>query len=414
MNEYMDTKKNRISVVCITLGVYFVLLPFDFISIRSLGSITKIAAILPIAFSVLRIGTGLKLKNEPIVKWLLIFTVLAAASWLTSIDQSATWGSIKTLLLNVGMIVIVGACQNYDERERRFLTAAMVIGSWLSVLIVLLFGSSDYGRTTIVFGEEHQDQNYLCGFMLFAFVFHFGSFLKSYRIIHLVPAFLIILAVILTGSRGALLAFAAVVIACMVLFGRIRRHRLRTLTLSILGIAVITFIIYRYVMPRLDTMLSERFTIEYLREKGTIGRYEIWQYLLDKFVKAGPFRQIFGFGYGTTKLVNDMEGSMGEKVAHNLYIDNLITLGILGAVSTIGLHISCLRTGKRKDAPLLTCVMIGFITMCMSMSLVSYKPMWAVMMLLLIAQNENEMGGERYEKLEGKAFIADQLDNEYR
>ena len=390
MTEFDNTRDKKISLACAFLCIYFVLLPFDFVRIGSIGSITRILAILPMVFSILRIRRRLKLKREPIVKWLLFFLLLAIASYPTSIRQSISFEAIKTLFLNIAMIVIVGACHLYNEKEIRLMTYALIVGSWLSVLMVLLFGTSQYGRVTLLFGDAQQDQNYLCGFMLFAFVYHFRIFLKNWKLLHLVLAFFIILAVILTGSRGALVAFVSTVIYCVVSMGKEKKHKLRTLIIAIAGIIVITFTIYQFIMPRLDTMLYTRYSIEYLLEKGTTGRVDIWKYLLEVYRESELYRQFFGYGYGTTTLVNNMGGVMGGKVAHNLYIDNLITLGILGMIATIGLHVSCIRTGTKKTA-YFTSVMIGYIVMCLSVSITSYKPLWSTILMLIVFRNKKEL-----------------------
>lgn len=386
MRKIENTRENKLSLTCVFLCIYFIFLPFDFIRIGSIGSVTRILAILPIFFSILSIGKKLIIKKEPIVFWLLFFLLSSAVSYVYSIQADYSLDAIKTLLLNVVMIFVVGACQIYNDREIQYMIYALIAGSWLSVIMVLLFGTSQYGRMTILFGNAQQDQNYLCGFMLFAFVYHFILFLRSRKILQLILSLFIILAVVLTGSRGALVAYIATIVSCMLSLGTEKKHRMRTVVLGIFGVIAIGFVIYQFIMPNLDSMLYNRYTIEYLLKRGTTGRMDIWKYLLDKYRESSLFRQFFGYGYGTTVIVNDMYGVMGGKVAHNLYIDNLITLGIPGLIAAIGLHVSCIKTGIRKKAPFFTSIMAGYIVMCFSMSLTSYKPIWATIIMLIIIQ----------------------------
>ena len=112
----------------------------------------------------------------------------------------------------------------------------------------------------------------------------------------------------------------------------------------------------------------------------------------DHFCNGSMLRMLFGNGYNTTITV-----SQWDKVAHNLYLDNLITLGIFGLLLQILTQICVLREMIRQKELVLLGTYVGFLVMCLSLSLTAYKPIWNIMMITMImrysAQNVEKCNG---------------------
>lgn len=391
MGKYIrEKKKSAYQITSVFLGLYFITLPFDFIRIGDMGSICKLLAIAPMLCLLLHLQKTSKLKLNMLFVWLTLFLGAACLSYTYTISEEKTLAHITSLLLNVLMILAMSTLVGFSEKEIRFLKTCLVIGSWVAVVFVLFFGITPYGRATIAVGEYEQDQNYLCGYMFFAFIYHFERFIDGKKPGHLLLAIGIMSAVIMTGSRGALLAFFVCIIVEIFAVSKKNHHAFRTMTISMLGLAVLYLLIVYLVIPNLDSTIAERFSLEYLAEEGTTGRIEIWDHLMKKFQESSLLRKLFGNGYGTTTLVNERN----HKVAHNLYIDTLTTLGVVGVVYLLGIQITTIRTAYKNKEMLLLCTMIGFIIMCMSMSLVSYKPMWATIMMIMITNNNGSKKNE--------------------
>ena len=196
--------------------------------------------------------------------------------------------------------------------------------------------------------------------------------------IHIVPAIFILSIVLLTGSRGALVAFLLVIFAHVCFMFANTKHKIRNILLVAL-LLVLLLVIFDIVLAQMPENVAQRYSRDYISEKGTTGRTRIWRFLLRHYSDDSILRMLFGHGYGTTILVNTMDG----RVAHNLYLDNLITLGIIGMTLQLVIQGSVVWILlRRRQYPLLGAYW-GIIGMCFSLSLVAYKPIWNIMLLTL-------------------------------
>ena len=91
---------------------------------------------------------------------------------------------------------------------------------------------------------------------------------------------------------------------------------------------------------------------------------------------------LFGHGYGTSATVNQLN----DLVAHNLYLDNLITLGIVGLILQILTQGYVFCELIRQKSTVVLGTYIGLLAMCLSLSLVAYKPIWNIMLFTLITR----------------------------
>lgn len=373
------TKPNtRIRPVVYAAGFYFLIAATDSFRIGAIGSLLKIVAFLPLCFLLFDINK-LRIRFSAILVLQLMFWLLSAASIFFSIDADRTFSSFASLTLNLLLVVCLGAMEQYSEAEFDFLIKSLLLGGWVTVLLMLLFsGFSDNGRITLLLGQENKDQNYINGYFLFAFSYHTHRMLVQKSRNHIFPTVFLIVVVLLTGSRGALLAFFVTMFTHIcVLFGK-SEHRMRNIV--ILAVVILLVLLtMNAVLAYMPESVSERFSWTYITEKGLTGRTRIWRFLLNHYADDSIPRMLFGHGYGTTSLINTMNG----RVAHNLYIDNLMTLGLVGVLLQVATQTSVVFILlKQKQYPLLGAYM-GMICMCMSLSLVAYKPIWNIMLLTL-------------------------------
>ena len=142
---------------------------------------------------------------------------------------------------------------------------------------------------------------------------------------------------LLTQSRGALVAFVALLFAAVFFFPTSKATRvaiLAALALTLLaGVAVVSYLPERY----------SSFT------EGDIGRLIIWGVAIDLF-RTAP---LFGIGFGSFR---DLSGKYLQFIldTHNLYLKVLAETGVLGAVMYFGLKWIVVRNGivYRRASPL--------------------------------------------------------------
>lgn len=373
----MIQKQNEIRPVVYGISLYFLLSALDCFPIGPLGSILKIVALLPIVLMVFDLKR-LRLLLHPLLIVQLLFWLIATVSLFHSIYVDKTVFSVLTLTLNLVLVFALGLMEQYNKRELQMIQKSLFWSGWITVVLLLFFSDfSAGGRLTLKLGGETQDQNYINGFFLYAFSCHLDLFLRKKRI-HGLPALLILVIVLMTGSRGAILAYLGVIFAHACILFSNSAHRVRIIFLMAFFVAVI-LILFDQILKLMPESVAVRFSWDYLEEKGTTGRGKVWMFLLDHFAHDNILRMLFGHGYGTTHLVNQLN----HNVAHNLYLDNLITIGIVGVflqIATQGMIVWILY--RRKLYALLGAYM-GMIVMCMSLSLTAHKILWNVMLITL-------------------------------
>lgn len=362
-----------------TLALYFILVAADIAAVGNVGSLLKILALFPVAFAVLDFRR-LRVRFDAAAILPLVFWLIALCSCFYSVDTGMTIKYLVTLSLNLALVLVLGVMETYSQQELQILMKALLIGSWLTVILLVLFSDfSEGGRLTLKLGSEAQDENVINGYLLYAFSYHIYSFFHKKGVKHLALASVLIIVGFYTGSRGAMLAYVAIFLVAWFHTMRDGSRILRNLgkLILVLGALLIVYQLVKAILPREVLM---RFSLSYLMEKGSIGRTKIWKYLWDCYQEDTLFRQIFGHGYGTTVIINELN----HRVAHNLYLDNLITLGLVGMAAQIAMQGSCIWKAVRSQQYVLMYTYLGFVVLCMSLSMTSFKPMWNIMMMILI------------------------------
>lgn len=357
---------------------------FDSINIGRVGSILKVIIFIPLFFALLDLKS-LSVHISPLFVTQILFVCLAVTSLFYTIEISRSLTSCITLILNITLIVVIGMMENYSDSEIKMLSKALVFSGWITVVLMLAFSDFKDGRLTMRIGSVAQDQNYINGYILAAFSYHINELISNKKKLHFIPAAILIVVVMLTGSRGALLAYFAAGMVCFVLAYRKERNFAKRVMVLILAVCIL-IAVFLLVIKILPDEVAYRFTIEYLLEKGTIGRTATWKTLLQHYKSDNLGRLLFGHGYGTTPLLN----TYNHMVAHNLYIDNLMTLGAVGCLLQIAMQLQTLYIlFKQKNVPYLGLVFVGYMVMCMSLSLLAYKPIWNMMLMALIFTKHN-------------------------
>lgn len=392
MAELGDNENKKIGIATFCLGIYFLAMPFDSFSAFGIGSLTKIFILLPITAIILERNT--RLYWGGLSKILFIYLSYFTLSIYYGVSFELVSTKVTTLLLNVSAVLCVGALRNgYNEKEIVFLKKALIGGGIATIILTLLFSDiSASGRLTMGINGDTQDQNYINGYLMFAFVALVTEIIKEKRILCAVPATGIIVFILFTGSRGSLLAFfgAAIVVLLYIMYSQGKSFRALFL---IVALSAVVFFSMDYVIAFLPQGVALRFSREYLQTHATTGRTDIWKYLLQVFAESSIPRQLFGYGFGATSAVNHMGGTFAGLPAHNLWIDHLIMGGIVGEIIFVIMIYLYVRAALKSKDVFLIGSYTGFLIMMMSLSLISYKPIWNCMMMIMIVTRNNEMTG---------------------
>ncbi len=361
--------EERLSKSTLVLGLYLFLLPLDFINI-GLGSVSKLLSLLVVGVTLLG---DIKRMNISfgLISIMALYVCWNCFSIFFSADVSATLERAISLVLNYALIIVCGGCSK-NKREIEFLDKSMILSGWF-VLILMLFYSevTNEFRVILMANGQAQDPNYLCGFLIFPLISYLKNIFNYKKIVSsLIALILIMLFVFFTGSRGGMIAILASAICCY-LFENSSKQKVQNLILALLFIALIYMIVWAIVPEE----LLNRYDLSYTEGDRGAGRFDIWNNLIEQYADFGFVKKLLGVGAATVRLYS-------INVAHNIWIETLFELGIIGVCLLMLMYFAFLRRSFWLKNKIYLAVFIGYLVMSFSMSLYTYKPIFVIFTMI--------------------------------
>jgi O-antigen ligase len=331
-------------VVLFTLIIFFETIPGASVSL------TKVAgALLALAWL-----ATLATRADARADFLRVHPVITAilVSLLAWAGLSATWSehpgaaldAVFRLSLNaVLFLVVFTAIRTPRDAVRVF--AAFVIGAALAAFFAVLTGTGPvaYGQAARITGGS-ENANELASTLVAALALALGLLFAAKRspILRLCAAggaAIALTGIVLTVSRSGLVALGIAAIAAIVFAGR---WRPRVIVISV-GVALSAVLYFATIAPQ-----SSRERITEL--KGGTGREDIWTVAWRMF-EAHPARGV-GAGNFSTSSIHYLlaPGALTrsdfivdtQKAAHNVYLETLAELGVVGLALLAALIVSML------------------------------------------------------------------------
>lgn len=384
-------KTTNSKILAIGLFIYLLLLPLDFISIAN-SSVTKYLVIIPFLFSLPALLTG-KFKFNNLYFVLILYIINILISILYSVNSTLSFDrlvSVSTYFI----IIIYFSSFKYTREDFTIIEKGLVYSGIVVLLLFLISNPFDQGfrKTLVIFGNE-QDPNYLVGFLIYPFLYSFYNFVERKKIKSLIFITLYLIAVLLTGSRGGLVAIIFSALYLVIVRRKIKIKSMLSFTVA----AIAVIILLNYVVP---SDILNRFTLDYTVDDSGAGRFLIWKETINVFMSSNTSRKMFGYGMGTVTVVGSH-----SSVSHNIWLDALIESGIIGVVILLIMYYNFFKKSLKTKELLVVGSLIGYIVMGLSLSLNFYKPIWNLFMIIIILNNnsnfkKNYLGGayENFEK----------------
>lgn len=264
--------------------------------------------------------------------YILIVTILLIYSFLSAI--TSVTGSIEPFVL-MTMNILFFLLLQYDDsidmnKFYRYLSIAFFI-----CLISIAFFILQHGQDLLLkrFHDEEEAMNsnriaMMCnqtGTFLFAvFLLSKGFITKVLSILGFIAA---ILEIIILGTRSALIALILTSIIGIYLYQKannnVSKKTIRLIFVSLIFIG--GFIIYYLSM--IDSPLMERFSVEAIVESKGTNRLNLIEIIMTKIFPDYP---LFGVGIGSENIYEAGKPFGLERPGHNIIIDPLSQLGIVG------------------------------------------------------------------------------------
>lgn len=388
------SKENKVKINTWLLAFYFLIAPLDFIPLLPGISMSKVIIFIPI-IGVIAHLRNFRLRVDRYSVILIVYLMLIVISGLYSFDTTNTIQRIITISLNVSVVLVLSML-SYNEREIGILIKSVVLSGWFTLILLLVYSDTNImgGRLTVFINGSYQDPNYITGFLIFSIIYYFDKYINKKSKISLVNLIIFLLFTIFTGSRGGLIAIIGAIICYLILQIKGKRLKLSVVLKTILSISVIA-ILFKSIFGLLPQEITQRYDVAFTINDGGAGRTNVWVDLIDHYSASSIFNKFFGWGAGTIQHFN-----YGGAVAHNVWIETLIELGILGLFILIYMYFIFIKRSIYLKQYVLVSALIGYLIMTFSMSLYSYKPIWNILILILITKNNSVFLSKRHDNSE--------------
>lgn len=328
-------------------------LQFTSVNIRFLNSIPELLMSLVFIIFILRLGLNqihLKKSKVFIPVALFILSILLSLLRAKVVDYVQLYYQFSVIFL---FFIVISMARDPVIINRIIFT--MVLSTFLvSVAAIIQFilqenpvlFSTLFGNTSgsILYGDgfyrsigTFTQPNALGGFLLLGlpfclFYFQHPAGMK-YRVIPAAMLFLVLLALFSTLSRSAILGFGVVIFFSLFLGGRWK------LKLGVTGLVILLMLFLFFptlintIQTRFSTMLSGEFD-------SHIVRLVLYQSAIKMF-ESSP---VFGIGLGNFIVSQDI---LEVKGAHNVFLNILAELGLLGLTSFLAIQFFVLKNNLK-------------------------------------------------------------------
>lgn len=371
------------SLYLFLLNIYLVCLPLNAMNIGAFGSALKILAVLPILIALL---SGDKTQLQKPLRWQFYFTIFAIMSiaWSTSytlsISRCITYVLLFVLLLSASFF-------RFDEKELNKVKLALVWSSRITVVLMLLFADIIEGRLWLK-GIITEDPNYICAYFAFGAVFALNKIMSDKRILFklcgVLELCLYVYVVFLTGSRGGLISILSAIGIYIITFSKDKKKYIAAKIICF----VFVFIAINVILDNLPKELRVRFSFDNVAASGGSGRTELWKNAIDMFKNANVFTKLFGFGTGTARYDMLHLGYSKVSVVHNIFLETLVELGIIGVIIYSVAIISFTKKAFQCKDKFALSVIACMIVLSLSTSIYAFKPYFNIMLFILMHKNE--------------------------
>lgn len=372
--------EKKIRVVTWSLALYFFLTPFDFFPIIPGASLIRFVALFPL-FALLFYVNSMKIYADRYFFLPVVYTGFLVLTSMYSVSFSDSQVRVISTATNIALILLL-AMIDYRRHEIQLLRKAIIYSGWLTA-ILLLHASRGLTaeRLTIAIGRDAEDPNYLVGYLMFVLIHYLERYLSQKKLRYLTFTAVFIAFIFMTGSRGGLLAVIGASLFFIFLWMRRQNLKLSVIFKSVFMAGILALTIY-FVFFNLPIELRDRFTLfDEIIEEGGSGRTRIWANVIESFNNGSFINKLFGMGVATTTMFTD------GRVAHNIWLDALLETGIIGTAILFLFYFEFIKKVYKLKDHIVTSVFFGYMLMALSMSLDRYRPIWNILLFILIIKN---------------------------
>lgn len=364
-------------LITFLLMVYCILMPFEEAIAFGFGSVLKIVGILIIIFSfIFYVSRKLSSIIKPLLLWMIFMVV--SILWC---DSSQFWEAF--IIIYLGQVILLVALEYVKIQDFNFkmIDMGLVLTGCVASYVLIKFPATsmftDEGRRTIMINGTSLDPNIVAATIILGLHITTNFFLicsnKFVKCLYGVAAMFMLYGILLTGSRGALIAFVASFVLKIYLESKINTDTKKK-SIYLILFALVAFFVMVAILP--TDLIESRFSRETIlglneRELGSHNRYDIWLAACELFTKS----PIWGFGCGN--FINSIALIYSRQcAAHNMYILLLIEGGLIG-FSLFAKYVYSIWKSLMRYCDYLTISLLSAtLLMSLSLDVLPYKFFW--------------------------------------
>ena len=381
-----NPEQSKIRFFAYIVALYFLLAPFEDMLNLGFGTILKYIALFLGMLIIVPLITGeIKINfNDPliVIPFLLIAISWSSMLWTANLDVTISRNVAYTLL---PLFFVIINMYNFNKNEVNLIKISVVLSLMMLVCYVLLnykeFMILSYSRFTL---NEENDPNNLAAHIIMPLFFTIINLTNDNRIVKIFSFIMVIfsmLALLLTGSRGAMLS---VIIGLMYLFFlNIKKINIKYLVILFFCGIIIFYFINKY-LPQ--DSIQRLFTIDsYISDtEGYTSRSGIWKNIFNFILPVMP---IIGYGSGVAAYV--LAGVYGYlKGVHNTYLNMIIEYGFIALPIFIFFIYNLYRKLKLNNKQKYISILISMLIIIFFLDSYAKKFFWNTLMILAIVAKE--------------------------
>lgn len=367
---------------CSSVGVCFALYAFstsfDFVAVLPGVSVGRISALLLLAVLLFNLGIA-RFPKRPYVAFALGFLFVDLIVLLLMSSPLSGINSLMPYALNILIFLLIAGLPA-TKQDCELCEWSLVLSA-LCMCVLMATNPGSVGaewtteRVVVNIAGSQQDPNQFCGYFLFAIAFCVYGALRKGRVLLFAIAALCFYSVLLTGSRGGLIACMVTCLFAVVFGLRGSKHKLFYIAVAVF-LAVVLVANFDAVLSLLPASVASRFTDVSL-DSGTASlRTRAWTDIIQAYAASDLLHQLFGHGYGSTTSV-----TFNGLVAHNTYLEVLYSFGLFGLLLFASLVASCFFLAWRAKRYALLAAMLGFCALLFTLTDSSSKTFWVMLTL---------------------------------
>ncbi|TYO96450.1 glycosyltransferase [Desulfallas thermosapovorans] len=298
-----------------------------------------------------------KLNNFIFILVLYLFWSFLSTAWAIEPEQS-----MRRMISLVQLLAMVVLGYNLVEKKKdvHYILGSFLFGAFIAALLGIYNGYLHDFTTRAVICNL-QDPNLYARLLGLGVIF--GGYLafttkdKLMRLACLSACAVMLLAILLSGSRGAWLAMFLTLLAGNILGARflIKALNKRTVLVGLIAVVIIACCLGAYAVKEMPVISQRAQSFNEISDERAAGRFDIW--LVGAEICKNNVLHGVGldnFPYAYTRYLPATEGVSGvglNKGPHNIYLAAFAELGLPGLILLLALFVSMWRLGGQTEKP---------------------------------------------------------------